>query len=58
MTGIIDRNRFGNIVIHVLGFPRFQYIGYSKREAIRKYRLQFNLVGRRINFCDMTERGA
>ena len=56
MTGVIDKNRFGNYVIHVLGYPRVQYIGYSKREAIQKYRLDYGITGRHINFCDMCDR--
>lgn len=56
MTGIIDRNCFGNYVIHVDGYPRIQYIGYTKRESVQKYRRDHNLAGRHIEFLDMSER--
>lgn len=56
LSGIIDRNRFGYLVVHVNGYPRIQYIGYTKRESIQKYRLDHGLIGKHINFCDMCER--
>lgn len=56
LSGIIDRNRFGYLVVHVNGYPRIQYIGYTKRESIQKYRLDHGLIGKHINFLDMSER--
>jgi len=44
------------LIIHVEGFPRWRYMDYTKREAIRQYRRQFGLVGKHITWCDYTLR--
>ena len=56
LNGLIDRNCRGYYTIHVNGYPRMLYIGYSKREAIAKYRRDHHLVGRKIDFLDMSKR--
>ena len=56
LSGIIDKNKYGNYVIHVIGYPSIQYIGYTKRECIRKYRRDHFLDGRKIDFLDMSKR--
>ena len=37
-------------VVQVEGFPRRQYLHYSRREAISRRRAKFNLKGKRIRF--------
>lgn len=56
MRGSIDRTHGVNPAweIHVEGYPRWRFMDYTKREAIRQYRRQFHLVGRRIEWCDYT----
>lgn len=56
LSGIIDRDRYGNYVIRVDGYPRMRFIGYNKREAVSKYRIDHLLYRKRINFCDMCGR--
>lgn len=43
----------GGYVFHVGNWPR--YIGYNKRDAIRKFRDQYGLKRKRINFVDINE---
>lgn len=40
----------GWYVVKVEGFPRRQYLYYSRREAISRYRAKFNLTGKHIRF--------
>lgn len=56
LSGIIDKDRYGNYIIRVDGYPRMRFIGYNKREAVSKYRLDHLLYRKRISFLDMSER--
>lgn len=57
---IYDKDRFGNHIIHARGLSKndddyyMKYIFYSKREAFRKFRQDFNLVGKHFNVIDVT----
>ena len=56
LTGIVDKNRYGAYVIRVYGYPEVAYYYYTKRDALRKYRRNHNLVGRKIDWLDMCKR--
>ena len=56
LSGIIDKNRYGNYVIRVDGHPAVQFVYYTKREAVRRYREMHNLCNRKIDFLDMSNR--
>ena len=49
LTGFIWYDR-GWYKIQVKGYPRVNYLWYSKREAIQKYRLDHGLRGKHIQF--------
>lgn len=40
----------GWYVVQVEGFPHRQYLYYTRREAISRYRAEFNLKGKHIRF--------
>ena len=56
LSGLIDKDRYGNYIIHVNGYPRCKFVYYTKREAVRQYREWHKLEHRRIEFLDMCAR--
>lgn len=53
LYGMIEKDRCGNYIIRVDGYPRCTFIYYSKREAIKTYREWHNLVRKPIKFIDI-----
>lgn len=39
-------------LIRVLGYPTRRYLYYTKREAVKKYRQEFGLVGKHMVQCE------
>ena len=56
LYGMIDKDRYGNYIVRVDGFPKCKFIYYTKREAIKQYRDWHKLQRKRINFLDMCAR--
>ena len=48
--GFIYHNGNGLLTIHVLGYSYHDFIGYSEKEAIAKYRQLFGLKYKKIRF--------
>lgn len=52
LYGVITRDEYNNVILKVQGYPRMIYIFYSLREAIRRYRQEYNLQRRHIEWSD------
>lgn len=53
MYGFISRgNTQVNFYIKVEGYPEIAYFDYTLRNALKNYRIRFNLVGKHIHFFD------
>ena len=57
LYGFIYRLKWGAYQIRVDGFDRMNYIYYTKREAVARYRAQNNLQYKHILFFDYSKKG-
>ena len=55
MLNMYIRRSCGYLLIRVDGFPKRRYLYYTKREAVRRYRQEFGLVGKHMKRIEWGE---
>lgn len=53
LYGMIEKNKYGNYLIRVDGYPKCMFIYYTKRKTVRTYRQWHNLIRKPIRFIDV-----